>query len=119
VLIGSLGAPSLYVLDGLTTRTEAHIDSLLVVLVLVVAFLSAYMFSLFVTATCMVATVFASRWLQFPQFITWCFVFACPVVLGLAQGLTSDAELGFWIGAYGGANTTLIWLSSKRTRSSN
>ena len=115
MLIGSLGAPSLYVLDGLMTRKEAPFDSLLAVLVPVVAFLSAYVFSLIVTATCMVATVFASRWLRFPQYITWCLVFAWPVVLALAQGLTSDAELGFWIGAYGGANATLIWLSSKRT----
>ena len=116
LLLSSLGAPCVYVIYGLATGGRSTVGGFDFA-VAVVAFATAYGFSVVITGIFLLMTLLAAAYLAISQRMTWWLIAAWPVVLGVAAGLAYAPFTGGMVFAMGFANALLFGLLSKGPRS--
>jgi hypothetical protein len=115
LLLGSLGAPCVYVIYGFAVggrSTTGGFD----LAVAVVAFATAYGFSVVITGVFLLMTLLVAAYLALSHRMTWWLIAACPVVLGVAAGLAYAPFTGGMVFAMGFANALLLRLVSNSAR---
>ena len=115
LLLSSLGAPCVYVIYGLVIGGRSTIGGFDLA-VAVVAFASAYGFSVVITGVFLLMTLLVAAYLALSQRMTWWLVAAWPVVLGAAAGLVYAPFTGGMVFAMGFANALLFSFLRKSPR---
>lgn len=115
LLLSSLGAPCVYVLYGVVIGGRSAIGGSDLA-VAVVAFATAYCFSVVITGIFLLMTLLVAAYLAFSQRMTYWLVAAWPVVLGVAAGLAYAPFTGGMVFAMGFANALLFRLVRKSPR---
>ncbi len=115
LLLGSLGAPCVYVIYGLAFGGRSTIGGFDLA-VAVVAFATAYGFSVAITGFFLLMTLLVAAYLALSERMTWWLIAVCPLVLGVAVGLAYAPFTGGMVFAMGFANALLVRLFSKSAR---
>jgi hypothetical protein len=110
LFVGSLGAPLVYVIHGLTFGGASLTSGWGFPLRIVVAFVAAYFFSVVVTGGCMVVSLVVAARLSIPRHVIWWAGAAWPVVLGVLVGLGYERFTGLMVFGMGFANVVIIEL---------
>ena len=115
LLLSSLGAPCVSVIYGLVFGGRSTIGGVDLA-VAVVAFATAYGFSVVITGVFLLMTLLAAAYLAISQRITGWLIAAWPVVLGVAAGLAYTQFTGAMVFAMGFANALLLGLLRRDSR---
>lgn len=115
LLLSSLGAPCVYVIYGLVFGGRSTISGFDLA-VAVVAFATAYGFSVVITGVFLLMTLLAAAYLAISQRMTGWLIAAWPVVLGVAAGLAYTHFTGAMVFGMGFANALLLGLLRKGSR---
>lgn len=112
LLLCSLGAPCVYVVYGFAIGGRSTIGGFDLA-VAVVAFATAYGFSVVITGVFLLMTLLVAAYLAISRRMTWGLIAAWPVVLGVAAGLAYAPFTGGMVFAMGFANALLFRLFRK------
>jgi hypothetical protein len=115
LLICALAAPCVYLIYGLVVGGRSAIGGFDLA-VAVVAFATAYGFSVVISGVFLLITLFLAAYFAISQRITWWLIVAWPVVLGVASGLIYAPFTGGMVFAMGFANAVLFGLVRKGLR---